>query len=296
MVTSVPIAPPAPAAADRSDERRPDASGPGAEAGIDAVRLADRGLGCAAVEWGDPVDLPLGDATVAMVLFHVPLFSDAGRHHQLSVGEYLAWVVEVIDEAERVLEVGGRLVLVAMAQESRQPLVDVASFVVEALREAGMTPPVSYTWCSSTVAVTPVHGLPIGFDMTAAELVAPASSWRVLVAGKGQDHRAGSILERERLGLPHRSTIPAELWDTAHHGVWVIPASLWLAQGDLPVPLIEVILSLFTFVDDQVVSPLAGTANVAAVAGRMGRRVRCFEPDHQVLDRILRSLGQPGEG
>lgn len=292
-----PVGPvPVPQAADRSAERQPDVSGPGGEAGIEGVRLAERGLDGVAVEWGDPVDLPLGDETVAMVLFHVPLFSDAGRHHQLSVGEYLAWVVEVIDEAERVLEVGGRLVLVAMAQESRHPLIDVASFVVQALREAGMTPPITYTWCASTVAVAPVHGLPLGFDMTAAALVAPVLSWRVLVAGKGQEHRAGSILERERLGLPHRSTIPAELWDTAHHDVWVIPTTPWLAQGDLPVPLIEVIMSMFTFVDDLVVSPLAGTASLALVAGRTGRRVRCFEPDHQVLERLQLVLGQPRGG
>ena len=159
-----------------------------------------------------------------------------------------------------------------------------------------MTPPVTFTWCTSTPVAAPVHGLPPGLDMTAVEMVAPVPSWRVLVAGKGQDHRAGSILERESLGLPHRSTIPAELWDTARSPVWVIPASPWLAQGDLPAPLIEVIVSLFTFVEDLVVSPLAGTVNLATAARQMGRRVRCFEPDPQVLDRIVRFVGQPRGG
>lgn len=297
MVTEVPPVEPAllqSAAAPSSQGPVDTGGGLAGETGIDGVHLADRKHDGVAVEWGDPVDLPLADETAALVLFHVPLFGDPGRHHQASVGEYLAWLVEVVDEAERVLEVGGRLVLVAKAQESRHSAIDVATFLLHALAEAGLTTPVSYTWCTSTASPVSVHGLPPGLEMTAAEIVAPTTtSWRVLVAGKGQDHRAGSILERQRLGLPHRSTIPAELWDVAHSDVWVVPASPWMAQGDLPVPLIEVIVALYTFVDDLVVSPLAGTPIVATVAGRMGRRVRCFEPDPQVLDRLQRALGQP---
>ena len=299
MVTEVrPVEPPPLQSAAATSSQGPVHTGGGlaGETGMDGVHLADREHDGVAVEWGDPVDLPLADETAALVLFHVPLFGDPGRHHQTSVEEYLAWLVEVVDEAERVLEVGGRLVLVAKAHESRQPPIDVPTFLLHALPEAGMTAPVSYTWCTSTASPVPVHGLPPGLDMTAAEIVAPTSSWRVLVAGKGQDHRAGSILERQRLGLPHRSTIPAELWDVAHGDVWVIPASPWMAQGDLPGPLIEVIVSLFTFVDDLVVSPLAGAATVATAARWMGRRVRCFEPDPQVLDRLQRALGQPREG
>ncbi|MGF1599752.1 MAG: DNA methyltransferase [Acidimicrobiales bacterium] len=248
------------------------------------------------MEWGDPIDLPVTDDTAALVMVHVPLFRDPGRHHQPNVAEYVAWLIEVIDEAERILEVGGRLVLIVKAQESRRPFLDLATLLIRPLTKAGMTVPITYTWCTSLVTPAPLDGQPDGLVMTAADPVIPVSSWRVLVASKGHDHRTGSILERQHLGLPHRSTIPTQAWDTASSDVWLIPAPTYPTQGDLPDTLVELILSLYTFVGDLVVNPLAGTATVARIATRMRRRARCFEPDHQILDRINRPTPTPTGG
>lgn len=249
-----------------------------------------------AIVWGDPIDVPLGDETAALVLVHVPLFADPGRHHQPDTAEYLGWLIEVIDEAERILEIGGRLVLIVKATECRHPYLDLGVQLVRPLAEAGLTAPLTYTWCTSTASPGPLSGLPDGLDLTAAEPLWPEASWRVLVTGKGQNHRAGSILSRHQLGLPHRSTIPAEVCDIARHDVWCVPPAGPSTQGALPEQLVEVILALFTFVDDLVVNPLAGTPAVARVAERMGRRARCYEPDHQVLDRLRTATALPPGG
>ena len=240
------------------------------------------------IDWGDPVDLPLGDETAGLVVFHVPRYREAGRHHQPTVEAYLGWLDEVIAEACRVLELGGRLVLVVPAFDRHYPWLNLPGSLVDQLRRAGFTVPITYIWCPTGVAVPePVIGRPDGVDLTAAPPLVPMASWRVLVAGKGQDRRTGSILERKELGLPHRSTIPASLSAVASNEVWAIPFEQPPIQGNLPPLLIALVVALFSFVDDLIVNPLAGTGVVAEVAGQMSRRARCYEPDERLLDRLI---------
>lgn len=270
--------------------------GAGVVTPVEGVRDTAHCLPGVEVGWGDPIDLPVGDEIAGLVIWHVPQWSDTNRHHQDRVDEYGAWLVEVIDEVERVLERGGRLVLIVKGQESRRPFLDLATSLIGPLHESGFTVPIVYTWCTEVVTPRPVVGQPAGVIMTAAQVVAPQSSWRVLVASKGHDHRAGSILERQLHGLPHRSSIPAEVWDIARNDVWLIPGPQTPSQGALPDTLVEIIVSLFSFVDDLVLNPLAGTDTVARVARRMGRRARCYEPDTGVLGRIGDDLAEHGAG
>ena len=241
------------------------------------------------IAWGDSVDLPLGDETAGLVVCHVPRYEETGRHHQLTVDDYLGWLGEVITEAGRVLEVGGRLVRVVRAFDLHHPWLNLPGSLVDQLRRAGFTFPITYIWCPTEVAVPErVNGRPDGVDLTAAQPLVPMmASWRVLVAGKGQDRRTGSILERKELGLPPRSTIPASLWAVASNEVWAIPFEQPPIQGNLPPLLIALVVALFSFVDDLIVNPLAGTGAVAEVAGQMSRRARCYEPDERLLDRLI---------
>lgn len=257
---------------------------------IDGVRWTSDSIPGVEIVWGDPVDLPLGDEAAALVVLHVPRFDEAGRHHQLTVDAYVGWLGEAIEEASRVLELGGRLVLVLKACEPHLQL-DLPSTLADPLDRAGFTTPITYTWCPSGVAVPePVVGRPDGVDLTAAQPLMPTTtSWRVLVAAKGQSHRAGSILARQELGLPHRSTIPVHLWDVASSEVWVVPVDRAPTQGNLPPLLIAVVQSLFSFVDDLVVNPLCGSGVVADVARQLGRRARCYEPDGRLLERLVAS-------
>lgn len=266
---------------------------------IDGVRRTSDALPGVEITWGDPVDLPLGEETAGLVVLHVPGFDEPGRHHQATIDYYMSWLDEVIDEAGRVLELGGRMVLVVKALERRHPGLDRPSRITDLLRRAGFTPPITYTWCPTEVADPEVViGRPDGVDLTAAQPLAPMPMWRVLVAGKGQDRRAGSILARHEAGFPHRSTIPASMWEVASNEEWVIPFEQVPTQGNLPPLLVALVLSLFSFVDDLIVNPLAGTGVVADVAGRMGRRARCYEPDERLLERLMAGAapGQRGTG
>lgn len=255
---------------------------------IDGVRRTSDALPGVEIGWGDPVDLPLGEETAGLVVLHVPDFDEPGRHHQTTLDHYLSWLDEVIDESGRVLELGGRLVLVVKARGRRHQWLDLPGRIADLLRRAGFTPPMTYTWCPAEVAVPEaVIGRPDGVDLTAAQPLAPMPLWRVLVAGRGQGRRAGSILARREAGLPHRSTIPASMWEVGSNEVWVIPFEQVPTQGNLPPLLVALVLSLFSFVDDLIVNPLAGTGVVADVASRMGRRARCYEPDGRLLERLI---------
>jgi hypothetical protein len=246
---------------------------------------------------GDPVDLPVGDGVAGLVVLHVPRFLDPGRHHQRSPGEYLAWLVEVIDEAERVLEVGGRLVLVAKPLESDQPRIDVPTQLTEPLATAGFTEPLVHTWLPDP-SDGPEPDRPGSDRGRSVVLEGSARSWwRVLIASKGQEHRAGSTRQRRRAGLPHRAgTVPDHVARLAGRAHWPITAGQTgragraVAQGDLPDGLVELLVSCFSYVDDVVVCPLTGESPVVAgTARRLRRRALCFEPDPAVLDRLTTS-------
>jgi hypothetical protein len=239
------------------------------------------------VVWGDPVDLPVGDQVAGLVVVHVPRFLDPGRHHQQSPGAYLTWLVEVIDEAERMLEVAGRLVLVAKPLESDQPRIDVPAQLVNPLTSAGFTEPTVHTWLPdpSDIPEPGREGRSLVLERSAR------SWWRVMIAAKGQDHRAGSVRQRRRAGLPHSAgTVPdhvARLAGRAHWPIAAVPAGREVAQGDLPEGLVELVVSCFSYVDDVIVCPLTGASTVVAnTARRLRRRALCFEPDRTVLDRL----------
>ncbi len=272
----------------------------GRRTAIDGVIDTATTIEATSVEWADPIDLPVGDDSAALAVLHVPQFNDPGRHHRTSIGEYFAWLIEVIDEAERVLERGGKLVLIAKAQESRQPFLDVATLLLKPLREAGFMTPFFYTWVPSPLASPMMFSTEAsGLDITAAETPAPLSSWRIVVACKNQDRRAGSLARRAQLGLPYASTIPDSVWSVARNDVWLIPARAngSVQQGDLPEDLVSLIVALWSFVDDLIVNPLAGSTAVAEVAKKMGRRALCFEPDEAVLASMLVAGGDgQGEG
>ncbi|MDH3295254.1 MAG: hypothetical protein OER95_13120, partial [Acidimicrobiia bacterium] len=90
------------------------------------------------VTWGDPVDLPVDDESAGLVIIHVPELTDTARHHQPSLRTYFDWIVEVIDDAERILETGGRLVLVVKHMERQGPLMlDLYPMLLHPLSQAG---------------------------------------------------------------------------------------------------------------------------------------------------------------
>jgi hypothetical protein len=228
-----------------------------------------------------------------LVVLHVPRFLDPGRHHQRLPGEYLAWLIEVVDEAERVLEVGGRLVLMARPLESEQPRIDVPAQLAGPLATAGFTEPMVHTWLPDPSDGPDPDG-PGAASGPGRSMVLERSArswWRVLILAKGQGHRAGSTRQRRRAGLPHNTgTVPehvARLAGRAHWPIAAARAGREVTQGDLPAELVELVVSCLSYVDDVIICPLTGASPVGAdTARRLHRRALCFEPDRAVLERL----------
>lgn len=253
------------------------------------------------IERADPVDLPAGDQVAGLVLMHVPRYLDPGRHHQPTPADYLAWLVEIVDEAERILETGGRLVLVAKPLESDRPRIDVPNQLLQPLATAGFTTPMVHTWLPQPTD-TPTLGDGPGPDASGVLERSARSWWRVLITSKGHEHRAGTPRQRRQLGLPHsHGHVPDHLTRLAGRAHWPITTACTqgggvhgeVAQGVLPGELVSLIVSCFSYIDDVIVSPLTGpTTVVADTARQLGRRALCFEPDHTILNH----LNQPDRG
>jgi hypothetical protein len=259
----------------------------GRTSGIDGVVDSSGTITGARVEWGDPVDLPVDDGVAGLVVFHVPRFLDPGRHHRRSPAEYLAWLVEVIDEAERVLEPGGRLVLITKPHESIDPHIDIPSQLLDPLATAGFTTPEVRTWLRPT-SDTHLHA-PQADNWAVLEDSA-RSWWRILITSKTHQHRTGTARQRHRLGLPHTAgSVPDHLIRLAGRSHWPItttPPDAPVTQGNLPDELVALVLSVYSYLDDVVICPLTGpSSTVVEVARRLGRRALCFEPDQDVLAR-----------
>jgi hypothetical protein len=265
---------------------------------IKGVRDTSTTVVSTTIDRADPIDLPAGDGIAALVVAHLPLHQDRGRHHQRRPGDYLTWLVELIDEAERVLEPGGRLVLIARPNESRQPHIDLPTQLLRPLIEAGFTDPTTRSWLPDT-------GGNDGIDTPRAHANGggPASAtplWKVLSAGKNHEHRAGTVRQRKRLGLPHATrAVPNHLRHLTASEQWPIPAATpggRIAQGALPADLVALIVSLSTFVNDVIVTPLTGASTVVAdTADQLDRRALCFEPDPEVLARLHTDRTPPSD-
>ncbi|MGH1505356.1 MAG: DNA-methyltransferase, partial [Acidimicrobiales bacterium] len=97
---------------------------------------------------------------------------------------------------------------------------------------------------------------------------------RVIIASKGRFQRALSAGERQRRGLPHRSTMTNDEFVDVTRDVWRIDAESATRIGHpapFPVDLPRRLIELYTYVDDLVLDPFAGSGSTLVAAARTGR-------------------------
>jgi site-specific DNA-methyltransferase (adenine-specific) len=127
---------------------------------------------------------------------------------------------------------------------------------------------------------------------------------RVVVASKGRFDRALPVRERQRRGLPFKSTLRAEDFLALTLDVWSIPPESARRVGHpapFPVELPEQLIRLYTFEDDLVLDPFMGSGSALVAAARLGRRYVGYDLDPAYValarERVAAALAErPASG
>lgn len=260
-------------------------------------------LGRGRIFHGSSTDMrQLPDSSVALVVTSPPYF--VGKEYELAVTgeadsdsripgtylEFLDMLREVFAECERVLEPGGRIA-VNIANLGRKPYrslsADVISILQDDLRlllrgeviwEKASTSSGSCAWGSFAKASNPVLR-----DMTE----------RVVIASKGRFARALSLKDRRARGLPHESTLANDEFVDVTRDVWRIDSESATRVGHpapFPVELPRRLIDLYTYTDDIVLDPFAGSGSTLVAAARTGRIGVGYDTDAGYVDLAQQRL------
>ena len=230
------------------------------------------------------------DSSVALVVTSPPYF--AGKEYEQSLGEagvpatyfdYLSLLRDVFAECVRKLEPGGRIA-VNVANLGRRPYrslsADVTAILQDDLRlllrgeiiwqkQRGSSG--SCAWGSFQKARNPVLR-----DLTE----------RVIVASKGRFDRAVPPAVRARQGLPWQSSMTRDDFMENTLDVWQIPAASATRVGHpapFPIELPARLIGLYTYRDDLVLDPFAGSGTAAVAAVRSGRHYVGYDLDESYI-------------
>ncbi len=262
-------------------------------------------------------DLP--DNSVALVVTSPPYF--VGKEYELAIAgesddqtsgeshipetyiEFLAMLRSVFAECRRVLEPGGRIA-VNVANLGRKPYRSLSADVTTILQDdLGLLLRGEVIW---EKAETSSGSCAWGSFAKASNPVLRDQTERVIIASKGRFSRAIATPKRRKLGLPHESTLSNDEFVDVTRDVWRIdPESATRIGHPAPFPL-ELprrLIDLYTFKDDIVVDPFAGSGTTVVAAARTGRIGVGYDTDadylqvaQQRLEDELEALDRQGHG
>src|SRR6478672_6027373 len=231
------------------------------------------------------------DNSVALVVTSPPYFAGKQYEEELeregvpaSYLEYLEMLRGVFAECARKLEPGGRIA-VNVANLRRKPYRSLSADVIHILQDdLKLLLRGEVIWRKGEGAA---GNCAWGSFRSAANPVLRDTTERVVIASKGRFDRALSRGDRERLGLPSRSTIDADEFMEATLDVWNIePESARRVAHPAPFPvgLPGRLIDLYTYENDLVLDPFMGSGSTLVAAARRNRRYVGYDLDATYVD------------
>lgn len=230
-------------------------------------------------------DLP--DCSVHLVITSPPYNSQKEYDQNLSLDEYLDFLMRVWKETYRVLVPGGRI-CINVANLGRKPYIPLHSFIIDQLQGIGYLMRGEIIW-----------------DKAASASPSTAwGSWRSASNPVLRDvHEYILIFSRDGFQRPkgdRENTIQKEDFLAWTKSVWQFPAVQARQIGHpapFPIELPHRCIQLYSYRGDVVLDPFAGSGTTCVAAKQDGRKYIGYEinPDYIALaEKRLDETTQPG--
>ncbi len=210
----------------------------------------------------------LPDNGVALAFTSPPYNVGKDYEGDLSFDDYLALIGNVAREVYRVLRPGGRYV-VNIANLGRKPYIPLHAFFYQLHMACGFLPMGDIIWRKAR-----------GASGNCAW-----GSWQSAKAPRLRDiHEYLLVFAKQDYSRPDRgeSDVGRDEFMDATLSVWEIPAASARRVGHpapFPVELAERVIRLYSYVDDVVLDPFAGSGSTCVAAARNGRHYIGYDVD-----------------